>query len=134
MALRAFGRHLGRITAYRALALDAAGLRNVTDADAKLPTGVLHVSMETLKTIVLEKGVKAVCVARLCMNVCGFDPSVSLHDDWQTAAVIAAGYASPKRVTLFELSVPVVESIGWTLYDVDVRTAEAAAVGSRGKD
>ena len=34
------------------------------------------------------------------------DPSISLHDDWQTTSVIASGYASSiKRVHLFEISV-----------------------------
>eukprot|EP00419_Tripos_fusus_P090906 CAMPEP_0172872170 /NCGR_PEP_ID=MMETSP1075-20121228/92492_1 /TAXON_ID=2916 /ORGANISM="Ceratium fusus, Strain PA161109" /LENGTH=147 /DNA_ID=CAMNT_0013722479 /DNA_START=18 /DNA_END=461 /DNA_ORIENTATION=- len=52
----------------------------------------------------------------------GIDPSISLHDDWQTTCIIASGYASSeKKVHLFELSVPAVETVGWTLYEVAQR-------------
>jgi hypothetical protein len=55
----------------------------------------------------------------------GADPSISLHDDWQTTSIIASGYASfSKKVYLFELSVPAVESVGWTLLDVARRAPE----------
>jgi hypothetical protein len=80
-------------------------------------------------------------VARLFISelerLLGHDPSISLHDDWQTTSVIAADYsdygrggggsgggsagatgAASKPVYLFEVSIPVVESIGWTLQEV----------------
>ena len=62
----------------------------------------------------------------------GHDPSISLHDDWQTTTCIASGYASfdrcdptrSKRVYLYEISVPVVESLGWRLIDVARRSGD----------
>jgi len=126
-ALRSFGRHLGRVTTYRALAIDDEALQKIWDVDCIFPSGQLRVSAEHLEEVVRMKGLRTVCVARLFIaqlkRLLGHDPSISLHDDWQTTSLIASGYASSlRKVHLFELSCPKVESIGWTLQEV----AEAA--------
>ena len=83
----------------------------------------MYTTAEQLHAVVESKGVRTVCVARLFISelkrLLGHDPSISLHDDWQTTSVIASSYASKsKKVHLFEVSVPKVESIGWTLQQV----------------
>jgi len=122
-AFRGFGQSLGRVITYRALALNDADLGQILEENCIFPSGRLHVDAERLKDIVAECGVRTICVARLFIahlrRLLGHDPSVSLHDDWQTATVIASGYTGPGRpVCLFELSCPRVESIGWTLQEV----------------
>jgi len=60
-------------------------------------------------------------VARLFigLQLLKYDPSLSLHDDWQTALCIAGGYfGESKKVYVFELTVPMIETIGWTVSDV----------------
>lgn len=123
VALRGFGRYLGRVTTYRALAIDDAALQSIFAADCIFPSGQLRVGSEALEHIVNTKGIRMVCVARLFIahlqRLLGHDPSISLHDDWQTTSLIASGYATRgKKVHLFELSCPKVESIGWTLQEV----------------
>ena len=134
--LRGFGRFLGRVVTYRALAIDAAALQRILSADCIFPSGQLRVGSETLSRVVDEKGVLTVCVARLFIahlrKLLGHDPSISLHDDWQTTSLIASGYAScdkldpsrSRKVHLFEVSCPKVESIGWTLDEVALRADE----------
>ena len=106
-ALRGFGRSLGRVVSYRALALDDAALTGILEEDCIFPSGQLQVSADTLAGIVDTHGVQAVCVCRLFIAylrcILGHDPSVSLHDDWQTTSIIASGYvqaqgAAPLRV------------------------------------
>lgn len=133
-ALRGFGRSLGRVTTYRALAIDAMALQKIFDADCIFPSGQLRVGSEALETIVNTKGIRKVCVARLFIShlrrLLGNDPSISLHDDWQTTSLIASGYTSydrrdpsrSRRVHLFELSCPAIESIGWTLQEVAIQS------------
>lgn len=133
VALRGFGRSLGRVTTYRALAIDAKALQSIVKADCVFPSGQLRVGSEVLEAVVNEKGVQTVCVARLFIAhlkaLLGHDPSISLHDDWQTTSLIASGYASydrwdpksNKKVHLFEMSCPKVESVGWTLQEVAER-------------
>lgn len=130
IALRGFGRFLGRVTTYRALAIDETALRKIVAADCIFPSGQLRVGSEALEDVVNTKGIRKVCVARLFIKhlhrLLGVDPSISLHDDWQTTSLIASGYASydkldparSRKVHLFELSCPKVESIGWTLQEV----------------
>jgi hypothetical protein len=106
---------------YRALALDDKGLADILEADCIFPSGQLHVDAGELVAIVEREGVRRVCVARLFIahlqRLLGHDPSVSLHDDWQTTSIIASAYAEGdhRPVYLFEVSCPVVESMGWTL-------------------
>ncbi|CAJ1335654.1 unnamed protein product [Effrenium voratum] len=124
-ALAGFARALGRVTTYRALSLDALGLRRIVEAQEIFPRGQLEVSPERLTQVVEEHGVAKVVVARLYIahlkRLIGYDPSVSLHDDWQTTSCIASGYTgSDKKVHLFEVSVPVVESCGLRLSEVEV--------------
>mmetsp|Transcript_73459 Transcript_73459/g.192649 ORF Transcript_73459/g.192649 Transcript_73459/m.192649 type:complete len:265 (-) Transcript_73459:34-828(-) len=135
-AFRSFGRSLGRVVTYRALAVDEAALRLILAADCIFPAGQLRVGSEALEQIVNSKGVRTVCVARLFIaqlrRLLGNDPSISLHDDWQTTSLIASGYAScdkldparSRKVHLFEVSCPKVESIGWTLQEVALQRGE----------
>lgn len=132
-ALRGYGRSLGRVKTYRALAIDDEALMRIFTADCIFPSGQLRVGSEELERVVNAKGVQTVCVARLFIShlkrLLGNDPSISLHDDWQTTSLIASGYAryskldpsSSRKVHLFELSCPKVESIGWTLQEVALR-------------
>merc|ERR1740123_2982519 len=135
LALRGFGRALGRVVTFRALALDTVALEGILDADCIYPSGQLRVDAVTLARIVDEKGVQKVCVARLFIahlrRLLGHDPSISLHDDWQTTSLIASGYShytskpsSSRRVHLFQVSCPKVESVGWTLQEVAERRVE----------
>mmetsp|Transcript_65169 Transcript_65169/g.103231 ORF Transcript_65169/g.103231 Transcript_65169/m.103231 type:complete len:338 (-) Transcript_65169:121-1134(-) len=124
-ALAAFARAVGRVRTYRALALDEDGLKRILQEDEIFPSGRLRpgVDAQHLRRVVEEHGVGKVAVVRLFIKhmpkIGGVDPSISLHDDWQTTSVIASGYATgSKRVHLFELSVPAIESLGWTLQEV----------------
>jgi len=128
-ALAAFGRAVGRVRTFRALALDSAGLRRILREDEIFPSGRLRhgVDAASLRGVVSEHGVAKVAVVRLFIShmpkIGGIDPSISLHDDWQTTSLIASGYATAsKRVHLFELSVPAIESLGWTLQEVAHRS------------
>eukprot|EP00732_Lithocolla_globosa_P004937 Lithocolla_globosa_v1_NODE_4789_length_1366_cov_7.829138.p1 type:complete len:329 gc:universal NODE_4789_length_1366_cov_7.829138:1264-278(-) len=121
-----FAQFLGRARSYRALALTPEALARIQEVDVIFPSGQLRVDEETLSKIVSQHGVRKIAVARLYIaalaRLIGHDPSVSLHDDWQTTSCIAAGYASNLRpVYLFQLSVPVIESLGWRLADVAER-------------
>lgn len=124
-ALAGFAGALGRVRTYRALALDDHGLRRILDEDEIFPSGRLKPGVDAahLQRVIEEHGVAKVAVIRLFIShmpkIGGVDPSISLHDDWQTTSVIASGYATDgKRVHLFELSVPAIESLGWTLLEV----------------
>jgi len=128
-ALRGYGRFLGRVTTYRALAIDERSLQRIVDADCIFPSGQLRCGSAALEKVVTTKGVRKVCVARLFIShlhrLLGVDPSISLHDDWQTTSLIASGYASydkSRKIHLFELSCPKVESIGWTLQEVALQS------------
>ncbi|CAE7899016.1 unnamed protein product, partial [Symbiodinium microadriaticum] len=125
LAFAGFARALGRVTTYRALSLDAAGLRRIIQAKEIFPRGQLEVSADELSRVIEEHGVVKVVVARLYIahlkRLIGHDPSVSLHDDWQTTSCIASGYTEKeKSVYLFEVSVPIVESLGLRLSEVEV--------------
>uniref|UniRef100_A0A0G4GW81 Uncharacterized protein n=1 Tax=Chromera velia CCMP2878 TaxID=1169474 RepID=A0A0G4GW81_9ALVE len=130
-AFVAFARHLGRVTTYRALALDDRGLAAILEKGQIGPTGecLKGRTPEELNGIVHLHGVAKVLVCRLYIahleRILGADPSISLHDDWQTTSVIASGYLSEsKSVYLFGLSVPVIESCGWTLERVSAEAPE----------
>ena len=129
-ALSGFAQAVGRVTTYRALALDEPGCKRIFAEDEIFPSGRLREGVDAarLQEIVEEHGVEKIAVIRLYIShmpkIGGIDPSISLHDDWQTTSVIASGYASAsKKVHLFELSVPAVESLGWTLKEVGNRAA-----------
>jgi len=125
---RAFGRSLGRVTSFRALAIDKEQVQTIFDKDCIFPTGELRTTETALVDIAKQHGVAKVCVARLFIahlkRLVGHDCSVSLHDEWETTSIIAAGYMlapHDKPVYLFEVSVPVIESCGWTLDAVKMR-------------
>ena len=130
-AFRAFGQSLGRVWSYRAIALSDSALGVILEEDNVFPSGQLRVDAAELEEIVERQGVRTVCVARLFISqlrrLIGHDPSVSLHDDWQTTCIIASEYAegTGRPVYLFEVSCPVVESIGWTLQQVAVEGGPA---------
>lgn len=128
-ALAGFSRSVGRVRTFRALALDAEGLKRILQEDEIFPSGRLREGVDAayLRKVVDTHGVMKVAVVRLFIShmpkIGGIDPSISLHDDWQTTSVIASGYANRgKRVHLFELSVPAVETLGWTLQEVAERS------------
>lgn len=128
-ALGSFANALGRVKTFRALALDEEGVARILTEDEIFPSGRLHPGVDAahLRAVVEKHGVAKVAVMRLFIShmdkIGGIDPSISLHDDWQTTSVIASGYAGAgKRVHLFELSVPAVESLGWTLQEVALRS------------
>jgi len=130
-ALLGFARTVGRVRTFRALALDDAGLKRILSEDEIFPSGRLRDGVDAahLRRVVDTHGVAKVTVVRLYISnmpkIGGVDPSISLHDDWQTTSVIASGYASnAKKVNLFELSVPAVESVGWTLNEVAQRSCD----------
>jgi len=124
-ALGGFARAVGRVRTYRALALDDKGLQAILDRDEIFPTGLLRPGVDSahLRAVVEEHGVRKVAVCRLYISrmhrVGGADPSYSLHDDWQTTCTIASEYSSrQKKIHLFEVNVPAIESLGWTMLDV----------------
>eukprot|EP00961_Rhodomonas_salina_P012403 167116-Rhodomonas_salina.1 len=136
LAFTQFANHLGRVVSYRALALDRKSLDKILEADEIFPSGQLRQTADQLAQVLDAHGVRKVVVARLYIShlkrLIGHDPSISLHDDWQTTTCIASGYASfcscdpsqSKNVYLFEISVPVVESLGWTLQQVAMRSSD----------
>lgn len=118
-----FIRHLGRVTSYRALALSSSDLQDIFEGDLIFPSGQLSTTAHNLAKIVSTAGACKVAVARLYIanlkRLIALDPSVSLHDEWATASLIAAGYEEQKRkVYLFEVSVPKAATLGWRLVDV----------------
>mmetsp|Transcript_43715 Transcript_43715/g.93580 ORF Transcript_43715/g.93580 Transcript_43715/m.93580 type:complete len:357 (+) Transcript_43715:114-1184(+) len=128
-ALQGFADALGRVRTFRALALDKDGLELIAQKDEIFPSGRLRpgINASTLQDIINTHGVTKVAVMRLFIShidkIGGIDPSISLHDDWQTTSIIASGYArGGKRVHLFEVSVPAVESLGLTLQEVAHRS------------
>ena len=132
-----YANHLGRITSYRALALDSSAFNRIIEKENCIfPTGQLRLPddaspeqlQKSLYNIVDEHGICKVLVARLFIahlqKMIGIDPSVSLHDDWQTTCIISSGYFSSrgqqeaKKVYLFEVSVPAILPCAWTLAEV----------------
>eukprot|EP00698_Gefionella_okellyi_P006377 TRINITY_DN15732_c0_g1_i1.p1 TRINITY_DN15732_c0_g1~~TRINITY_DN15732_c0_g1_i1.p1 ORF type:complete len:288 (-),score=57.16 TRINITY_DN15732_c0_g1_i1:177-1040(-) len=124
--LLAYAQHLGRIRSYRALALDSAGKQRIDESNAIWPSGRLRASEAEILQCIVDEGVRKLLVARLFigLRLVRIDPSLSLHDDWETAVCIASTYMrSDKPIHLFELDVPVIETMGWRVCDVHDRTA-----------
>jgi hypothetical protein len=120
-----FSNELGRITSYRALALDPVGYQRIVDADSIWPSCRLRVDEATASDVIRREGVAKVMVSRLYIGqrLVPLDPSLSLHDDWETAVCIAQAYARPhgdasRVVHLFELDVPLIETVAWRVLDV----------------
>jgi len=129
-ALKQFGIHLGRVVSYRALAITDEQYGSIVSQNAIVPSGRLKTDAKILRDLVNRVGVKHVCYARLYigLGLLPFDPSLSLHDDGETAVCIASGYMKlpTKRVHLMKLSVPLVEVLGYTV--AEVQDPENAAV------
>jgi hypothetical protein len=120
-AFSGFANHLGRVTSYRALSLTDQQFKKILEVNEIFPSGRLKTTEEKLRQIVDENGVYKICYARLYigMRLVEFDPSVSLHDDPETAVCIANGYKTKeKKIHLFKLSVPKIEACGYKLKDV----------------
>ena len=124
-ALLQFGSTLGRVVSYRALALTKSEFESVQFLNEIVPTGQLRASLKEMKQIVDTQGITRITVARLYINHLskwiGLDPSLSLHDDCETALTIAQTYMSEqqeKYVYLFEMNVPKIMSIGFKVVDV----------------
>jgi hypothetical protein len=117
----AFSDFLGRVTSYRALALDASAYERITKSDRVFPTGWLRSTPEEVDAIVPRYGIRHVAYARLYIGrrLVPLDPSLSLHDEPGTALTIAGGYLEPgKSIYLMELSLPKVECLGYRLADI----------------
>eukprot|EP01130_Rhizamoeba_saxonica_P012896 TRINITY_DN5479_c0_g1_i3.p1 TRINITY_DN5479_c0_g1~~TRINITY_DN5479_c0_g1_i3.p1 ORF type:complete len:233 (-),score=49.92 TRINITY_DN5479_c0_g1_i3:19-717(-) len=120
-AFNAFAQYLGRVTSYRALALTSDQYQFIVENDSIWPTGRLRTSEDNIRSIIDEKGAKYICKARLYIGrgLLKYDPSLSLHDDGETAVTIAGGYfGGGKVIHLMELSVPLIEVLGYTVQDV----------------
>ena len=116
-----FANHLGRVTSYRALSITKQQLKNIKEANEIFPTGRLRTTEDILKQTVDKHGVFFICNARLYIGrgLVKYDPSVSLHDDPETAVCIANGYtSSEKKIHLFKLDAPKIEACGYVLKDV----------------
>ncbi len=64
----------------------------------------LRTDEKTIQEIVQKKGVRFVLYARLYigLGLLEYDPSLSLHDDPETALCIASGYKSKGKKVKFE--------------------------------
>jgi hypothetical protein len=124
-AFSGFANHLGRVTSYRALSLTEQQFQNILESNEVFPSGRLKVNEEKLRQIVDENGVYKICYARLYigMRLVEFDPSVSLHDDPETAVCIANGYTNKeKKIHLMKLKIPKIEACGYKLKEVQDET------------
>lgn len=124
-ALLQFGNKLGRIISYRALALTQPEFESIKFLNEIVPTGQLRASLKEMKDIVDQHGITKITVARLYISYLsewiGLDPSLSLHDDAETALTISQTYMSEQQqkfVYLFEMNVPKIMSIGFKVVDV----------------
>lgn len=119
-ALWAFARHLGRVVSYRALSLTVEQYESVRRAQCIFSRGRLRVSDAVLNDVVSANGVYSICLHRLYISRMRWpDPSVSLHDDPETALIIAGGYFEQgRKVYLFECDVPKIWCVGWSVWDV----------------
>ena len=124
-ALLQFGNALGRIISYRALALTQPEFESIKFLNEIVPTGQLRASLKEMKDIINTHGITRICVARLYISHLsewiGLDPSLSLHDDYETALTISQTYMNEQQkkfVYLFEMNIPIIMSIGWKVVDV----------------
>lgn len=119
--LQRFATHLGRVVSYRALALTDDQLDAILSRDkAIFCKGALRASPAQLEATVRTNGLYSVVLHRLYISRMRWaDPSISLHDDPETALIIAGGYQSAQlRVRLFECDVPLIWTCGWTVLDI----------------
>lgn len=128
-ALLQFGASLGRVISYRALALTQSEYESIITLNEILPTGRLRASWKEMRDIVDSQGATKIAVARLYISQLtqwiGLDPSLSLHDDCETALCISQTYMDPKAgkfVYLFEMNVPKIMAMGFKIVDVQNRS------------
>ncbi|KAJ4455705.1 putative ADPribosylglycohydrolase superfamily protein [Paratrimastix pyriformis] len=120
-----YAAHLGRVRTYRALALTPAQHAHILAQNAIASTGHLRASPAVVLQTLRQEGLRKVVVARLYigLGLVPCDPSISLHDDCETTLTIASGYLeADRRVYLYEVHVPVVETVGWTVNEVSLRS------------
>jgi hypothetical protein len=127
-AFAGYARHLGRVVSYRALALLDHQFKTIQQDDCINPSGRLKTDEATLIRVVNANGVKKVLYARLYigLRLLPYDPSVSLHDDGETAVCIANGYAElpHRRIHLMKVTVPKIEAMGYTVAQVQDPSAK----------
>jgi len=121
IAFEKFAQYLGRVTSFRALSLTTEQFKTIQDLNTIVPTGRLKASEGQVNSMIEKYGVFKIAYARLYIGrgLVEFDPSLSLHDDPETAVTIAGGYLSTdKQVYLMGLSVPKIEFLGYILVDL----------------
>eukprot|EP01126_Amoeba_proteus_P006071 TRINITY_DN12107_c0_g1_i3.p1 TRINITY_DN12107_c0_g1~~TRINITY_DN12107_c0_g1_i3.p1 ORF type:complete len:300 (-),score=48.73 TRINITY_DN12107_c0_g1_i3:189-1007(-) len=122
-AFSGFAQFLGRVTSYRALSLTESQFKTIKSIDSVWPTGRLKAAEGKVNQIVETFGVRHVAHARLYigLRLVPLDPSLSLHDDPETAVTIAGGYLDcGRKVYLLGLNVPKIEHLGYLVKDVQV--------------
>ncbi|MCA1596915.1 MAG: hypothetical protein LC772_10900, partial [Chloroflexi bacterium] len=118
----AFAEHLGRLTTYRALALTDDEYWQICSADTLTPTGRLKADSSPVLEYLRGEGIRKILDRRLRdMSALRLDPSMSLHDHPETAVCVAEGYMRPpeRKIYRFELDLPVIETLGWRIRDVN---------------
>ncbi len=124
--LEKFAIFLGRVTTFRALSLTEEEYNGIRAAGVIFSKGRLRETDEKLESRVDKEGLFRICFYRLYISLMKWaDPSVSLHDDPETALIIASGYvAENKKVYLFEVHVPKIWTVGWKLADIQREPGE----------
>ncbi|KAH3765680.1 hypothetical protein Pelo_2478 [Pelomyxa schiedti] len=120
-ALFLYANFLGRVISYRALSLTDEQFNVITTNNTIWPTGRLRASDEAISRIVEKHGTHKVAYARLYigMGLLPLDPSLSLHDDAETAVCIGSGYLAPnKSIHVMQLDVPLIETLGYRVGDL----------------
>ena len=118
----AFAHSLGRLTSYRALALTEEQLQAIWAADTLVPSGRLKTDAVTLDAYLQEQGVRQILEKRINrLGALRYDPSLSLHDYPEIAVSVASDYVEfpHKPIYRFEVEVPVIETVGWRMCDVN---------------
>lgn len=118
----AFAQHLGRLTSYRALALTEGQYQAQEMGDAIVASGAFKTDEATLRAYCKQQGLRQVLEKRINQpGALTYDPSLSLHDYPETAVSVAAGYLKPGQnfVYRFELDLPLIETVGWRMCDVN---------------
>lgn len=120
-AFKGFSCVLGRVTSYRALSLTSPQYEKIRSDDSIYPTGRLKAPEDQVNAMVEKYGVVYIAVARLYIGrrMVELDPSLSLHDDAETAVTIAGGYLDEERkVYIFGIDIPKIEHLGFLLSDI----------------
>lgn len=116
-----FAEFLGRVKSYRALALTKKQFEDIEKKNEIFPSGILRTTEKELDKLINDVGVFKICYARLYigLQLVKYDPSVSLHDDPETAVCIGSGYIEDdKRVYLMCMNVPKIEALGYKVCDL----------------